>query len=71
MLGESRWLGHQMRVLMMSGGSDERVLRKLFREGAQGCILKPFHLISRKQVCREIITKMEIEEQVPHYFHVA
>lgn len=49
MLDELRWSGHQMPVLMMSGGSDERVLRQLLQEGAQGFFLKPFHLTSLKQ----------------------
>lgn len=54
MLDELRWLGHHMPVLMMSGGADERVLRQLLREGAQGFFLKPFHLTSLKQVCQQV-----------------
>jgi CheY-like chemotaxis protein/predicted transcriptional regulator len=74
MLDELRWLGHSMPVLMMSGGSDERVLRQLLREGAQGFFLKPFHLSSLKQACRQVFHKndqAEIEESVPSHSHVA
>ena len=71
MLDELRWLGHQIPVLMMSGGSDEQVLRQLLKEGAQGFFLKPFHLISLKQVCRQVFTKEEVKEQASSHFHVA
>lgn len=63
MLDELRWLGHQMPVLMMSGGSDERVLRQLLKEGAQGFFMKPFHLTSLQQVCQQIFKKNAVEEQ--------
>ena len=71
MLDELRWLGHYMPVLMMSGGSDERALRQLLQEGAQGFFLKPFHLTSLKQACRQVFKKNEVEEQVSPHFHVA
>ena len=71
MLDELRWLGHQMPVLMMSGGSDERVLHQLLKEGAQGFFLKPFHLTSLKQVCQQVFTKEEVKEQVSSRSHVA
>ncbi len=51
MLDELRWSGHQMPVLMMSGESDERVLRQLAQEGAQGFFLKPNHLPSLQEAC--------------------
>jgi CheY-like chemotaxis protein len=56
MLDELRWLGHHMPVLMMSGGSDERSLRQLLQEGAQGFFLKPFNLSSLQQVCRQVFS---------------
>ena len=59
MLDELRWLGHQMPVLMMSGASDERALRQLLQEGAQGFFVKPFHLKSLKEACRRILQKNE------------
>lgn len=59
MLDELRWLGHQMPVLMMSGASDERALRQLLQEGAQGFFVKPFHLKSLKEACRRILPKNE------------
>jgi CheY-like chemotaxis protein/CBS domain-containing protein len=71
MLDELRWSGHQMPVLMMSGGSDERVLRQLLQEGAQGFFLKPFQLTSLKQTCRQVFKKYEIEQHASSHFHVA
>lgn len=71
MLDELRWLGHQMPVLMMSGGADERALRQLMQEGAQGFFLKPFHLASLKQACRQIFKQDEAEEPSSSHFHVA
>ncbi|HSF09430.1 MAG TPA: response regulator [Nitrospirales bacterium] len=59
MLDELRWLGHQMPVMMMSGASDERALRQLLQEGAQGFFVKPFHLKSLKEACRRILQKNE------------
>ncbi len=59
MLDELRWLGHQMPVLMMSGASDERAIRQLLQEGAQGFFVKPFHLKSLKEACRKILQKNE------------
>jgi len=71
MLDELRWLGYQMPVLMMSGGSDERVLRQLLKEGAQGFFLKPFHLTSLKQACRTVFKMVEVQKQASSHFHVA
>lgn len=74
MLDELRWLGHQMPVLMMSGGSDERVLRQLLQEGAQGFFLKPFHLASLRQACRQVFdrqTTVGIENSASSHSHVA
>ena len=68
MLEELRRLGHQMPVIMMSGGSDERGLRQLLNEGAQGFFLKPFHLNALKEVCRQVFTKVEIKEQACSHF---
>ncbi len=59
MLDELRWLGHQMPVLMMSGASDERELRQLLQEGAQGFFVKPFRLQSLKEACLRILQKNE------------
>lgn len=59
MLDELRWLGHQMPVLMMSGASDERELRQLLTEGAQGFFVKPFRLQSLKEACLRILQKNE------------
>ena len=71
MLDELRWLGHQMPVLMMSGGSDERALRQLLQEGAEGFFLKPFHLNSLKNTIRQVLTKQEDGAQVSSRFQVA
>jgi two-component system response regulator (stage 0 sporulation protein F) len=71
MLDELRWLGHQMPVLMMSGGSDERALRQLLQEGAQGFFLKPFHLTSLKQICVQIFQREGMREQTAAHSHVA
>lgn len=69
MLDELRWLGHQMPVLMMSGASDERALRQLIQEGAQGFFVKPFHLRSLKEACRKILQKNEAQSS--SRYHVA
>jgi two-component system response regulator (stage 0 sporulation protein F) len=71
MLDELRWLGHQMPVLMMSGGSDERVLRQLLQEGAQGFFMKPFHLSSLQQACQQIFKTNAVEEQTSRQTQVA
>jgi CheY-like chemotaxis protein/CBS domain-containing protein len=71
MLDELRWLGHQMPVLMMSGGLDERALRQLLQEGAQGFFLKPFHLNSLKKAIRQVLHKHEEEARVSSHFQVA
>ncbi|WNM59231.1 response regulator [Candidatus Nitrospira allomarina] len=54
MLRELRWLGYQIPVLMMSNESDEKVHRQLLMEGAQGFFLKPPHLQSLQQTCRQV-----------------
>ncbi|MDH5563646.1 MAG: response regulator [Nitrospirota bacterium] len=51
MLDEVRWLGCQMPVVVMSGGFDERALRKLVKKGAQGFAFKPFPLRSLQELC--------------------
>jgi CheY-like chemotaxis protein/CBS domain-containing protein len=71
MLDELRWSGHQMPVLMMSGGSDEQVLRQLLQEGAQGFFLKPIHLNSLKQACQQVFIMDEVEEQATSQYDVA
>ncbi len=71
MLDELRWSGHQMPVLMMSGGSDEQVLRQLLQEGAQGFFLKPIHLNSLKQACQQVFKNDEVEEQATSQYDVA
>jgi CheY-like chemotaxis protein len=71
MLDELRWVGHQMPVLMMSGVSDERALRQLLLEGAQGFFMKPFDLTSLKQACRQVFQKDEVEAQSSSHFQVA
>lgn len=63
MLDELRWSGHQMPVLMMSGGSEERALRQLLQEGAQGFFLKPIHLTSLKQACQQVFKMDKVEKQ--------
>ncbi|MDR4462485.1 MAG: response regulator [Nitrospirales bacterium] len=57
MLRELRWLGYQMPGLMMSNESDEEVHRQLLMEGAQGFFLKPPHLQSLQQTCRQVFAK--------------
>jgi CheY-like chemotaxis protein len=61
MLDELRWSRHQMPVLMMSGESDERALRQLAQEGAQGFFLKPIHLPSLQEACHQVFNKYEVE----------
>ncbi len=70
MLSELRWLGHEMPVLMMSGESDERILRQLLMEGAQGFFLKPFDIPSLKQVCQQVFTRHEDEKPAVSYFNI-
>jgi len=70
MLDELRWSGHEMPVLMMSGGSDERVLRQLLQEGAQGFFLKPFQLASLQQACRQVFENYETEEDASSQIQV-
>jgi FixJ family two-component response regulator len=60
-----------MPVLMMSGGSDERVLRQLLQEGAQGFFMKPFHLSSLQQACQQIFKTNAVEEQTSRQTQVA
>lgn len=57
MLRELRWLGYQIPVLMMSNELDEEVHRQLLMEGAQGFVLKPPHLQSLQQTCRQVFSK--------------
>jgi DNA-binding response OmpR family regulator len=59
MLDELRWMGHQIPVWMMSGGTDRRALRQLLHEGAQGFFIKPFQLKSLQQFCAQIFLSVE------------
>lgn len=70
MLDELRWLGHQMPVLMMSGASEEPLLRRMLQEGAQGFFLKPFHLASVQQACRKILQNDGVKAEAASRFHV-
>jgi CheY-like chemotaxis protein/CBS domain-containing protein len=71
MLDELRWSGHQMPVLMMSGRSEERILRQLLQEGAQGFFLKPIHLTSLKQAFQKVFKMDEVEEHPSSHYDVA
>lgn len=71
MLDELRWLGHQVPVLMMSGGADERALRQLLQEGAQGFFMKPFQLSSLKQACRQVFAREPMAAQTSAHVQVA
>jgi len=72
MLDELRWSGHQMPVLMMSGRSEERILRQLLQEGAQGFFLKPIHLTAFKQAFQQVFKIIdEVEKQAPSQYDVA
>lgn len=71
MLDELRWLGHRMPVVMMSGASEESLLRRMLQEGAQGFFLKPFHLASVQQACRKIFQNDEVKAEASSRFHVA
>ncbi|GJL60731.1 MAG: hypothetical protein NPIRA03_35880 [Nitrospirales bacterium] len=62
MLRELRWLGYQIPVLMMSNEVDEQVHRQLLIEGAQSFVLKPPHLLSLQQTCRQVFAKYGVEE---------
>ncbi|HNP60977.1 MAG TPA: response regulator, partial [Nitrospirales bacterium] len=68
MLSELRWLGYRMPVLMMLGESDERIQSQLLMEGAQDFILKPPHLPSLQQTCRQVFSKYAVEEYATSYF---
>jgi CheY-like chemotaxis protein len=59
MLDELRWLGYQLPVWVMSGGSDVQALRQLLHEGAQGFLIKPFQLQSLQQSCAQIFSSIE------------
>lgn len=54
MLDELRWMGYQLPVWMMSGGTDKLALQQFLQEGAQGFIIKPFQLKSLQQTCSQI-----------------
>lgn len=71
MLDELRWLGYQMPVLMMSGGVEEQLLRRMLQEGAQGFFLKPFHLATVQQACHKIFQNDEVKVEASSRFHVA
>jgi two-component system, response regulator, stage 0 sporulation protein F len=71
MLDELRWLGHRMPVLMMSGASEESLLRRMLQEGAQGFFMKPFHLASVQQTCRKIFENDGVKAEASSRFHVA
>ncbi|HSF07794.1 MAG TPA: response regulator [Nitrospirales bacterium] len=68
MLSELRGLGHRMPVLMMSGESDEPIFRQLLMEGAQGFFLKPPHLQSLQETCRQVFARYALEEYAASYF---
>lgn len=70
MLSELRWLGHQMPVLIMSNESDEQVHPQLLMEGAQGFVLKPPHLQSLQQTCRQVFAKYGVEKSAASYFPI-
>ena len=59
MLDELRWMGYQLPVWMMSGGTDRQALRQLLHEGAQGFFIKPFQLKSLQQFCAQIFLSVE------------
>jgi len=51
MLDELRWADYDIPVVLMSGGIDHGTLQKMLREGAQGCLMKPFTLKSLQAQC--------------------
>ena len=59
MLDELRWMGYQLPVWVMSGGTDRQALRQLLHEGAQGFFIKPFQLQSLQQSCAQIFLSIE------------
>jgi len=59
MLDELRWMGYQLPVWVMSGGTDRQALRQLLHEGAQGFFIKPFQLQSLQQSCAQIFLSVE------------
>ena len=59
MLDELRWMGYQLPVWVMSGGTDRQALRQLLNEGAQGFFIKPFQLQSLQQSCAQIFLSIE------------
>ena len=54
MLDELRWMGHQLPVWVMSGGTDRQALQQFLQEGAQGFFIKPFQLQTLQQTCAQI-----------------
>lgn len=63
MLDELRWLGYEIPVVMMSGGSDHKELRRFLEEGAQGYLMKPFNLQALKQICEQIFVNKSVEKR--------
>ncbi len=59
MLDELRWMGYQLPVWMMSGGTDRQALLQLLHEGAQGFFIKPFQLQSLQQSCARIFLSIQ------------
>ena len=59
MLDKLRWVGNQLPVLVMSGGSDVQALRQLAHDGAQGFLIKPFQLQLLQQSCAQIFSSIE------------
>ncbi len=56
MLDELRWMGHQLPVWVMSGGTDRQVLQQFLQEGAQGFFIKPFKLQSLQKTCAQFLS---------------
>jgi len=54
MLDELRWKNYDIPVVLMSGEVDHGTLHKLLREGAQGCLMKPFTLKSLQAQCEGV-----------------
>ena len=67
MLDELRWLGYEVPVVMMSGGSDHKELRRFLQEGAQGYLMKPFNLQALKQICQQIFVIKPVEKRAKYH----
>ncbi|RMH04447.1 MAG: response regulator [Nitrospirae bacterium] len=59
MLDELRWRNYQMPVVIMSSGETRVNPQEVTKEGAQGCLLKPFTVEALAAICRQVFGQAE------------